>query len=170
MGDLVRDVKYLRFYHTSEDMTKDKDILKNQSFDKYAQRVTGLFVPAVLFQFWQIALVNNFECAALYRKVRVLKFLSLTGAIALGVREKLRLEYQWQYYDRFYPEATELQKSLTREAMAFKEAQFTEATIEERTKLTSDQAKIYEQMYRLGPQTIPDPDEDPNPPTIKNHW
>ncbi len=44
MGDLVKDVKYLRYYYTSEDSTKDKDILKNQSFDKYANHVGTLFL------------------------------------------------------------------------------------------------------------------------------
>ena len=32
MADLVKDVKFLRYYHTSDDMLKDKDILKNQTF------------------------------------------------------------------------------------------------------------------------------------------
>ena len=29
MSDLVKDVKYLRYYYSSEDAMKDKDILKN---------------------------------------------------------------------------------------------------------------------------------------------
>ena len=124
MGDLVKDVKYLRFYHTSEEMSKDKDILKNQTFDAYANRVGTLFLLPLGFQLWQLSLVNNFEKVALYRKVRVLKALSFMGAVAFGMKEKLNLEYQWQYYDRVYPEATELQKTLTREAMAFKEGAF----------------------------------------------
>ena len=95
MGDLVKDVKYLRYYHTSEDMTKDKDILKNQTFTKYAERVGNLFLLPIGFQLWQISLVNNFEKLALYRKVRILKFLSVVGAVGLGIREKLSLEYQW---------------------------------------------------------------------------
>ena len=124
MGDLVKDVKYLRYYHTSEDSTKDKDILKNQSFDKYANKVGTLFLLPFGFQLWQLGLINNFEKLALYRKVRILKFVSFFGAVGFGIKEKLNLEYQWQYYDRFYPEATELQKTLTREAMAFKEGAF----------------------------------------------
>jgi hypothetical protein len=54
--------------------------------------------------------------------------------------------------------------------MSFKEQQFTAPTTEERTKLDIETEKIYEQMYRLPPQKIPEPDESPNPPTIKNHW
>ena len=124
MGDLVRDAKYLRYYHTSEEMLKDKDILKNQTFQQYQNKVGALFLVPLAFQLWQIALVNNIERAGLYRKVRILKSLTLFGALGLGLKEKLSLEYQWQFYDRFYPEATELQKSLTRDAMAFKEMQF----------------------------------------------
>ena len=106
------------------------------------------------------------EKLALYRKVRVLKALTFVGALALGINDKINLEYQWQYYDRFYPEATELQKTLTRDALAFKESQFEAPSEEERTRLDTDTAKIYEQMYRLPPQRNPDPDENVNAPTI----
>ena len=170
MGDLVNNVKYLRYYFTSDDNLKDKDILKNQTFQKYSQRIGTLFLLPFTFQLWQIYLVNNVERLALYRKVRVLKALTFVGALALGVNDKINLEYQWQYYDRFYPEATELQKTLTRDALAFKESQYEVPSEEDRTKLDTDTAKIYEQMYRLPPQRIPDPDENPNAPTIQNHW
>ena len=78
------------------------------------------------FQLWQLGLVNNFEKLALYKKVRVLKTLTFFGALGLATREKLDLEYQWQFFDRLYPEATELQKSLYRDAMMFKELQYQE--------------------------------------------
>jgi hypothetical protein len=115
-------------------------------------------------------LVNNFEQAALYRKVRVLKALTFAGALALGVQQKLHLEKYWTYLNRLYPEPTELQKSLYRDAMLFKETGFEEPSIEERTQLDVDTVKIYEQLYRLPPQSTPEPDEDPNPPTIKTHY
>ncbi len=35
MSDLVREAKYLRYYYSSEDALKDKDILKNQTFATY---------------------------------------------------------------------------------------------------------------------------------------
>ena len=49
MGDLVRDAKYLRYYHTSEEMLKDKDILKNQTFQQYQNKVGALFLVPVAF-------------------------------------------------------------------------------------------------------------------------
>lgn len=52
MADLVKDVKYLRYYYTSEDQLKDKDILKNQSFQKYASSVSTLFLVPSVFQLW----------------------------------------------------------------------------------------------------------------------
>ncbi len=80
-------------------------------------------LPAA-FQVWQILLVNNVEKIALYRKVRLLKAITLFGAVGLGFKEKLNLEYQWEYYNRFYPEPTELQRTLTREALLFKESAY----------------------------------------------
>ena len=49
MADTTKDIDYLRYYFTSEEALKDKDILKSQAFDKYEKNV-GLFVaiPMVL--------------------------------------------------------------------------------------------------------------------------
>ena len=170
MADLVKDVKYLRYYYSSEDSLKDKDILKNKTFQQYSTRVGSLFLLPAAFQIWQILLVNNVDKLALYRKVRILKAITLMGAVALGFREKLNLEYQWQYYDRFYPEPTELQKSLTREALLFKENEFVPRSHEELTKIDPESQKIYEQMYRLPPQRHADADEDVNAAAHKSHW
>lgn len=115
-------------------------------------------------------MVNNFERAALYHRVRVLKSLTFVAALGLGVLEMQGVEKQWKYYDRFYPEATELQKSLYREAMMFKELQNQPKTVDQRLKLDTETAKIYEQMYRLPPQKYADPDDDPNPASIKPHY
>ncbi len=52
MGDLVKDVKYLRYYFSSDDSLKDKDILKNQSFQTYSNRVGTLFLVPAVFQIW----------------------------------------------------------------------------------------------------------------------
>ena len=132
--------------------------------------MSSLFLFPAAFQVWQILLVNNPEKLALYRKVRILKAISLIGAFAFGFREKLHLEYQWDYYNRFYPEPTELQRTLTREAMLFKENAYQPRSQEDLTKIDVDSAKIYEQMYRLPPQRYPDPDENPNAASHQNHW
>ena len=95
MADLVKDAKYLRYYYSSEDSLKDKDILKNQSFQQYASRVGSLFLLPAAFQVWQIVLVNNTEKLGLYKRIRLLKAITLFGALGLGFREKLNLEYQW---------------------------------------------------------------------------
>ena len=54
--------------------------------------------------------------------------------------------------------------------MMFKEIDYQEKKPEEKLLLDVNTRAIYEQMYQLPPQRYPDPDDDPNPPTIKNHW
>jgi len=56
---------------------------------------------------------------------------------------------QWTYYDRFYPEATELQKTLSREAMMFKEQNYQLSSVEDKLKKLEDPnvRMIYSQMY-----------------------
>ena len=92
MSDLVKDIKYLRFYHTQDDALKDKDILKNLSFKDYQHKVGGLFLFPLALQFWQLFLVNNFEKASLYKTIRTFKILSFIGAVAIGVNENWKLE------------------------------------------------------------------------------
>lgn len=170
MSDLVQDAKYLRYYYTSEETLLDKDITKNETFKTFSNKVTALFMVPLGFQFWQMYLVNNFEKAALYNKVRMLKAITFAGAVAISFFEKTQLEKQWTYLNRMYPEPTELQKTLYRDAMMFKELDYKEKSVEERTQLDTETTKIYEQLYRLPAQSTPEPDEDPNPPTIKTHY
>ena len=170
MSDLVKDIKYLRFYHQPNDALKDKDILKNQSFRKYAHNVQTLFLIPLGLQFWQLLLVNNVEKASIYRRVRIMKCLTFVAAVGLSTNEKLKLEKQWDFYNRFYAEPTELQKQLFREAMLFKEGVYQQKSDEERTKLDADTAKVYEQLYRLPAQRYPDADDNPNPPSIQTHY
>ena len=49
MSDLVKDINSLRYYHTSTDTLKDKDLLKNQVFSKYEERVSTLLSIPLVF-------------------------------------------------------------------------------------------------------------------------
>ena len=60
------------------------------------------------FQLWQLSLVNHPDSIQLYRRVRILKAATFLGAVALSSYELVNMRKQWTYYDRFYPEATEL--------------------------------------------------------------
>ena len=35
MSDLLKEANFLRFYYTSDDAVKDKDVLKNKAYLKY---------------------------------------------------------------------------------------------------------------------------------------
>ena len=36
MSDLLKEANFLRFYYTSDDAVKDKDVLKNKAYLKYS--------------------------------------------------------------------------------------------------------------------------------------
>lgn len=44
MSDLLKDVNLLRFYHTSEDMLKDKDFEKNSLHIAFESKVNALML------------------------------------------------------------------------------------------------------------------------------
>jgi hypothetical protein len=91
----------------------------------------------------------------------MLKMLAFFGSIGMGSYEMILMRKQWTYYDRFYPEPTELQKTLFRDAMMFKESMYSETSVQDKLlKLESPEVRqMYSQMYQLPPQRYSDPDE-----------
>lgn len=85
--------------------------------------------------------------------MRAFKTITFAGALALGTYEMWSLRKQWTYYDRFYPEPTELQKTLLRDAMMFKERTYQASSIDEKLLKVEDPEVrlIYSQMYQLPP-------------------
>ena len=91
MTDLMQDVNYLRFFHTTPASVRDKDILKNDAHQQYSHTVSALMTPVALFQMWQMSLSGHAQSLALYRRVRVFKVGTLIGAVSLGTYENHRL-------------------------------------------------------------------------------
>lgn len=149
MADLIKEANWLRFYFTSDDAVKDKDLLKDQAHIKTSQKVSTLMTVPFFFQLWQLSLVNHPDSIQLYRRVRIFKAATFLGAVALSSYELINMRKQWTYYDRFYPEATELQKTLSREAMMFKEQNYQLSSVEDKLKKLEDPnvRMIYSQMY-----------------------
>ena len=75
------------------------------------------------------------------------------------------------YYDRFYPEATDLQKKLQIEAQMFREQEYKEESVEERLAKLKDVNKIltYDQFYALAPQNHVIAEEEVNAPDHQEH-
>lgn len=167
----MREANYLKFYHQSEAALKDKDYLKNETHLKHSKTVSSLFAVPLFFQLWQLSITGHESQLARYKQVRMLKFVTFAGAWALGTYELLQLKKKWTYYDHFYPEPTELQKTLMREAMMYKEQDHKVATVEERLAVLEDPKarQIYSQMYQLPPQRYAEPDDDPNAAEHKQH-
>lgn len=149
MSDSLREINWLRYWHQSEDAMKDKDILKDEAHIALKNKINGLYALPLAFQLWQLSLCNHAEKSALYKQVRVLKTLAFFGATAAATYEYLNLRRQWTYIDRFYPEPTELQKGLTRDAMIYKENNYKQKSTEERFQVANDTQtnRNYAAMY-----------------------
>ena len=146
MAETHKDLDYLRFYYSSEESMKDKDILKSEAFTEYQRRVAALFSVPAFFQLAQISTVNRTSHAHLYKYFRHLKIASLIGGFACVWHEKMQLEKKWTYYNRFYPEPTQLQRSLVSEAQIYKtreEKGLEEETLSEKQILDPETSKIY---------------------------
>ena len=121
MADTTKDLDYLRFFYSSEESLKDKDMLKNKAFMKYQRNVCGIFTIPAFFQIAQITRMNRPSFIGQYTYLRNMKIFSLLGACAVIWNEKLSLEKKWRYYDKFYPEPTQLQRTLVVDAQIMKD-------------------------------------------------
>ena len=90
----------------------------------------------------------------MYKQVRMFKSAAIIGACSLGLWEYSSLRKKMTFYDRFYPEPTELQRKLGQEALLFKEQAYKSETTEEREAKAQDPDKVlkYSQFYMLAPQ------------------
>ena len=113
-----------------------------------------LFAVPILFQFWQISLTNNADKLAMYKKVRLFKSAAIIGACTLGLWEFSTLRKRLTYYNRFYPEPTELQRKLDQEARIMKEEAYAGESTQAREAKVEDPDKVlkYSQFYMLAPQ------------------
>ena len=162
MSDLIKDANYLRYYFTNEAMSMDKDVCKDQAFLDYKRKCTGLMALPIGLTLWQMTIVNDVAHAGTYYKLRALKTIALGGAMALCLWEYTNLQKKLTYYNRFYPEATELQKQLTREAQIFSENTIRNQSVEERLDVTKDPnaQTLYRQFYQLKPARHSQPDHE----------
>ena len=124
-------------------------------------------------QLAEICKINIPAELGVYRYIRKVKYFALFGAFAAAYNEKYTLDKKMTYYDRFYPEPTQLQRALVQEAKMFKEREargIREKTLEEKKVIDPETQKIYEQMYMLPPQRFPEKEQDPNPAAIGSHY
>ena len=108
---------------------------------KYSNNCSILFAVPAYFQMQQLRYLNCPVSAAHYRYYRYLKTFALIGATFCWFMEKSHLEKKWAYYNRYYPEPTQLQKSLSIEAQIAKEREargFVEQTLEEKKIISGD--------------------------------
>ena len=102
------------------------------------------------------------------------KTAALAGAVCLSMWQLTVLKKQWMYYDRFYPEPTELQKTLHREALLYKELDYQESSVEDKMAAIEDPElrQKYKQMYMIKPQRYLEPEKanDINAAEYQEHW
>ena len=172
MSDLLQDVNLLRYYHTSDDMLRDKDFEKDRLIYRFQATATGLIVFPLFAQAWQLGLTGKADQLGLYKKVRVFKTSTLVLGLGIGLYEFSQLKKKLKYIDRVYPEPTQLQRQLEIEAQQYKENKVVVKSVQERMQLLQNpQARTkYSQFYQLPPQRHKDEYTDFNAPSHAEHW
>ena len=144
MTDLTKDVNRLKLVFVPKGATRDKDLLKEESYNQYCGKVCAFFGPALGLQIYQMSLINKPDMITRYTRVAQFKL------------------------NRFYPEPTEFQKNLSREADLFLYRKENEKEFENKTDLGIRERMIYKQMYKLNPNLSMIPQGDIKPVDFKN--
>ncbi len=131
----------------------------------------ALFAVPMALQIWQISIANVQNKVGLYKQVRMFKTAASIGAFSLGLWEYTNLRKKMTFYDRFYPEPTELQRKLASEAAMFRENTYRQESTEERMAKVEDPEKAlkYAQFYQLAPQGHTIAEEEFNAPDHEQH-
>ena len=117
-------------------------------------------------------MLNKAGNVALYRFVQRVKFFSVLGFMGLGFYETMMFEKKQKYYDRFYPEPTQLQRSLVTEAQVMlkrEEMGLDDESAEERAYMDPRKQQTYSQFYQLAPQNHSIAEEAFNAPDHQQH-
>ena len=103
--------------------------------------------------------------------MRFFKTVAIVGGLSLTFWEYSNLRKKMTFYDRFYPEPTELQRKLMTEAAIFRQAGYQEESTSERMAKVEDPEKAlrYSQFYMLAPQSYTLPEEEINAPDQEQH-
>ena len=146
MSDLSSRLNRLKQFYITKGSVREKDLQKEETYVKYCNAVSlGLAFP-LGFQIYQIFLINKPDNVAKYNKIRQLKWASVMVATGLGLYHLFDLDKKWEYLDRFYPEKSEYQKNLAREAEMF----VLRGKQEAKTSFTNSETDVYKKMYSLG--------------------
>ena len=57
MTELTKDLNRLKLFYVTKGSTRDKDLLKEESYNKYANKICWLFVAPISIQIYQIGLL-----------------------------------------------------------------------------------------------------------------
>ena len=151
MADLTPNINRLRKSYVNTGMLREKDLEKEETYQKYASKVNILMAIPISLQVYQCMLINKAESLGRYNTVRQLKWFSLVAALGLGLNEMFELNKKWQYLDRLYPEQTAYQKSFTEQAELFKINQGMDKNVPDKKELLPRERSTYRKMYSLGP-------------------
>ena len=173
MADTHKDLDALRYYFASESSLKDKDRLKNAAYESYRNKVVALAAVPAFSSLAQIYYMNRVGFGAHHKFWLHIKVMSAFGGLLFIYHERGNLQKKWQYYDRLYPEPTQLQKSLVTEAEMYAKREqlgIKEQTLEEKSVLDPVTRREYTQMYSLPPAPTVMAEADPNASGIKPHY
>ena len=167
MSDLQGHLERMKLFYVDSNSLRLKDLEKHDAYVSFSQKLHWMWVFPVGATFWQASLTNVTGKAGQFATVKAVKWCMFVGALTFGFMEYHNLNQKWRFLNRYYPEATQYQRSLETEAQMFKEQQLQEVPYKN-VKYTGVVAgHLYDQMYQLPKMVNVNPDWDVNAADIK---
>uniref|UniRef100_A0A7S3KSI7 Uncharacterized protein n=1 Tax=Euplotes crassus TaxID=5936 RepID=A0A7S3KSI7_EUPCR len=146
MSDFTNKLNKFKLYYVPPKTVVEKDIQKEEAYDKYTKAVSMTLAVPLFLQGYQITLINKPGMSSTFNRISKLKWLSVLGATGLGLYHLFELDKRLTYLNRIYPEKTEYQKNLSREAVLHK----LRGEQQGKKQFTAQETQIYKKMYSLG--------------------
>ena len=145
MSDITRDINSIKQNFIFKGDLREKDLEKTRYYGVYSKTVVLLTSIPIGLQIYQATLINKAESLEKYNRIRQLKWAGAVVALSFGVHSLFDLDKKWQFLERLFPEMSEYQKNLSREAQLFKIRGDDKREFKPKTQFSVDEARTYRQ-------------------------
>ena len=151
MSHLTQDVNRLKKSYVNEASLHDKDWLKDEAYLKFSYSTKFFFAAPMGLQVYQFLLAGNPASKAQYANIAKYKWFSFVGALTYGLWAHFRLYSKWDLINKEYPEPTQYQQTLKKEAQLFLLRNEKEKEYASKSEIGIFDKITYQQMYQLEP-------------------
>ena len=150
MSDYSQKISDFKKFYVAKGDLREKDVLLNQARDRSVNKAGPFLLLPFGLHLYQSHIAGNGAGSAQVGQIRMLKFISIIAAAGIGMYYYSEFDRQKEYLHRTFPEMSEYQKNIAREAQRFKEDGLSDKNFQQKKLFSREETSIYRNFYNLG--------------------